>query len=211
MSPYAESIRANTCAARSVSSIGISPPSARCAFISRSLDRAMQAAAPDLRASRGVCFAATRSATAAATRKPRHSRELGCHRRANSDPGRRLNSKSPFLSSKYCLKTSASSSLLNSTCMITVSCARSYLNVEGAHLCLSSHSRILAISDERSASRGSFMINVRIPHPNRASDVPHISPRDGDCTTISTNRSTFSGSCQGGPYGSAVGAPLSPR
>jgi len=164
-------------------------------ILSRSLDpRAMQAAAGPQGLSR-VCFAATRSATAAATHKPRQSRELGCHCRANSAPGRRLNSKSLFLSSKYCLKTSASSSLLNSTCMITVSCARSYLNVEGAHLCLSSHSRILAISDERSASGGSFMINVRIPYPNCASDVPHISPRDGDCTTISTNRSTFSGSC----------------
>jgi hypothetical protein len=49
-----------------------------------------------------------------------------------SDPGHYLKSKS--LPSKYRLKTSASSSLLNSTCMITLSCARWYLNTEGAYL-----------------------------------------------------------------------------
>jgi len=56
------------------------------------------------------------------------------YRRCNSDPGLRLKSKSLFLPSKYRLKSSASSSLMNSTCMITLSCSRSYLNVEGAHL-----------------------------------------------------------------------------
>src|SRR6516165_10592863 len=46
--------------------------------------------------------------------------------------------------------------------MITLSCARWYLNMEGAHLCLSSHSRIPAISDRKSTLGGSFMIIVRI-------------------------------------------------
>lgn len=42
------------------------------------------------------------------------------------------------------MKTSTSSSVLSSTCTITLSCARSYLNLDGAHLCLSSHSRMPA-------------------------------------------------------------------
>ena len=88
--------------------------------------------------------------------------DLSTYRRCNSDPGRRLKSKSIFLLSKYPLKTSASSSLLNWTCMMTLSCARWYSNLEGAHLCLSSHSRIPAISDEKSASGGSLTIMVRI-------------------------------------------------
>jgi hypothetical protein len=46
--------------------------------------------------------------------------------------------------------------------MITLSCARWYLKLEGEHLCLSSHMRIFAISDEKLASGGSFTIIVRI-------------------------------------------------
>jgi hypothetical protein len=46
--------------------------------------------------------------------------------------------------------------------MITLSCSRWYLNLDGAHLCLSSHSRIAAISNEKLASEGSRIIIVRI-------------------------------------------------
>src|SRR6516164_8763040 len=76
-----------------------------------------------------------------------------------------------FPSVKYRLKTATSSSLLNSTLMITPSCARSYSNLDGAHLCLSSHSRIPAISDEKSASGGSLMMTVRI-----CSDLRYYEP-----------------------------------
>jgi len=47
--------------------------------------------------------------------------------------------------------------------MITLSCSRWYLNMEGAHLCLSSHPRIPAISDKKSTSGGQLYDNC--PHP----------------------------------------------
>jgi len=78
------------------------------------------------------------------------------------------------------LKASASQSSANRTQMVIISASKLYLKLDGEHRWASSHSRILAISSDKRAGRGTLTTMVRMTVPSQRRSRQRINHRSSN-------------------------------